>query len=48
MRVAEVFVPAVVIALLGGPTGALYLICVGVSKVRRRALRSPGGLRSQQ
>jgi hypothetical protein len=35
MRVAEVIVPAVVMALLGGFRGALYLLCGGVVKVHR-------------
>ena len=36
MRVAEVFVPAMVMALLRGPLGVLYLVCAAVMKVRRR------------
>jgi hypothetical protein len=34
--VAEVFVPAVVLALLRGPLGVVYLVCAGVMRVRRR------------
>jgi hypothetical protein len=36
IRVAEVFVPAVVMALLRGPLGIIYLVCAGVMKIRRR------------
>jgi hypothetical protein len=36
MRIAEVVGPAMVMALLGGPRGALYLLCAGIVKLRRR------------
>jgi hypothetical protein len=39
MRIAEVVVPAVLMALLGGPRGVVYLLCLGVVKARRRRLR---------
>jgi hypothetical protein len=36
MQIAVVFVPAMVMTLLRGPLGVLYLICAAVMKVRRR------------
>ncbi|HEX4434637.1 MAG TPA: hypothetical protein VH012_07400 [Acidimicrobiales bacterium] len=45
MRIAEVVVPAVVMALLGGPRNALYLVCAGVVKVKRRRQRARLGRR---
>jgi hypothetical protein len=39
MRFAEFAVPAVVLALLGGPAGVLYLLCAGVVKLGRRTPR---------
>jgi hypothetical protein len=39
MRVAEVVVPAVLMALVGGPRGVVYLLCLGLVKARRRRRR---------
>jgi hypothetical protein len=39
MRIVEVVVPAVVMALLGGQRNAVSMLCAGVVKVRRRRQR---------
>jgi hypothetical protein len=39
MQIAEVVVPAVVLALLGGTYNAFYLVCAGVVRLHRRRNR---------